>query len=743
MRKLLSLAAIIAAVGLFVVPYADTEAQRRPGGGKGGKGGGKGGNNGPKWPKPGQGGGLPGGIPDNPEDWGKLLKRLPSLKIEDVKPDGVLEVYSLLPTSGSQPRLGVSTEIAYRMVDYSVIDKSLKFVVLDLKKGEIETKTIKLPKGAPEFKEMPLMSYDGGKHAVVSHQAAVMFVDVKSGKVRVSTGFDESMATEEAPAPRKKGKKGKKTYTGNGAIVHSADGKKINLSWDHGMYGLPPADRDAVFAVTEDEVVVLTVKPQDGASSSGAHDLSCIVFDHSGIAKEVQKSPEPFAGSTAKRFGLSPDGQYIVAHMEKSMHQNILRRGSWDEGYKTSYHDPLVGFIPDQQVAVFLENDTPEMASLKAINLASGEVVWKNSLPHEDVRGDGEMEPFTAISAGGQFIAAQWGIFKGQAGTELDFVYKEKAADFVPLSIAYDQKGKSVGVLTCDRIVVFDAKSHKELNSIALPKQLPERSLGEFISFDKKGTQLMACARNLGAWLIDLKENKIIKELKDIDGTWVRALPDFSGVVYSQSAANGGNVMLHKFDKDSEQFYDRQVDGAQAVCLWIGEKSKKYLVAERGAETPKVSLISEKGKAIQEYEVGGAMSMLVGDKAVTGFVTKKNEAVLINEVSVDRYTGVNCTILNDSGIKQTFSATFKTEELPGSSTYGDTAASPFFGIRHGGSEKSAYFACPAGVLHVDVSKSGFTLHAWSRSPKGLAAVSPKGKEFFVAGAKGLTTYKIK
>ncbi|MEE9311611.1 MAG: hypothetical protein V3V10_04285 [Planctomycetota bacterium] len=88
MRKFFTLAAIIAAISLFVVPFGVVDAQR-PGKGKGNK-----------WPK------IPKGM-GNPKDLGKILKRLPKLKIEDVKANGVLEVYSLLPTSDSQPVLGV------------------------------------------------------------------------------------------------------------------------------------------------------------------------------------------------------------------------------------------------------------------------------------------------------------------------------------------------------------------------------------------------------------------------------------------------------------------------------------------------------------------------------------------------------------------------------------------------------------------------------------------------------------
>jgi hypothetical protein len=47
------------------------------------------------------------------------------------------------------------------------------------------------------------------------------------------------------------------------------------------------------------------------------------------------------------------------------------------------------------------------------------------------------------------------------------------------------------------------------------------------------------------------------------------------------------------------------------------------------------------------------------------------------------------------------------------------------------------------VLQADVGKSQFTLYAWSRKPSGIAAINPKGREFFVAGTVGLTTYKLK
>ena len=150
---------------------------------------------------------------------------------------------------------------------------------------------------------------------------------------------------------------------------------------------------------------------------------------------------------------------------------------------------------------------------------------------------------------------------------------------------------------------------------------------------------------------------------------------------------------------------------------------------------------------IVAYNVAEIDPMYVGDTCVTAFVNKKHEAVLVNEVNKWSYTGVNfCVVSPAAGgdpISKNFSAVFKSEELPGSSTYGTTAAAPFFGGRYWGDENACAFACPAGVISVNVAKSQIKLYAWSRQPKGLAAINPKLKEFFVAGNTGLTTFKFK
>jgi hypothetical protein len=94
-------------------------------------------------------------------------------------------------------------------------------------------------------------------------------------------------------------------------------------------------------------------------------------------------------------------------------------------------------------------------------------------------------------------------------------------------------------------------------------------------------------------------------------------------------------------------------------------------------------------------------------------------------------------------ISRNFSAVFKTEDLSGMSTYGKSAAAPYFAAPYWGDETNAAFACPAGVLSVSIAKNSMKLHAWSRKPTGLPAVSPRQKEFFVAGNEGLTSFKFK
>jgi len=44
---------------------------------------------------------------------------------------------------------------------------------------------------------------------------------------------------------------------------------------------------------------------------------------------------------------------------------------------------------------------------------------------------------------------------------------------------------------------------------------------------------------------------------------------------------------------------------------------------------------------------------------------------------------------------------------------------------------------------VDGGRTRIPFYAGGREPQGLAAINPRGKEFFVAGSAGLTTYKIK
>jgi hypothetical protein len=81
--------------------------------------------------------------------------------------------------------------------------------------------------------------------------------------------------------------------------------------------------------------------------------------------------------------------------------------------------------------------------------------------------------------------------------------------------------------------------------------------------------------------------------------------------------------------------------------------------------------------------------------------------------------------------------------LCGRSTYGATGASPYFAGTWVGDDKSAYLACPAGVLTVDIGKASFTLNCWNRKPVGVVAVNPRSKEFFVAGSTGMSVYKLK
>ncbi|MCA8911573.1 MAG: hypothetical protein KDB82_07700 [Planctomycetes bacterium] len=775
MKRTIWLLAITAAVALLALPNA-IDAQRGPGkGGKGGKGGYKGPNNN------GKGNGPGGGNANKP--WGKDAgkQKLPELKIEDLKADGEYNVYNLLPTTGEQPRIGVTSDKAYRLISYDVENQMLKFVTVDLISGSLGSETVKLPSDAPKLGDEPRMAFDAGEWCVITNQAATLFVDPFKGKVKVAAGLDSSVAEKAPEPPKKKGwgkdkekpsappeqyrvhggpggkfalsvlvkyDKTKKQYTGSGATLHFADDRSIDLKWDHAKYGIPPKDRDAVCAVTDSEIVVLVTNPRTPGAFSSACTLSTLVFDRKGNLKEAQTDPEAFAGNNAPRFTLSPDGQFFVAHPEDGMHPYVIKRGSWERGYKTDYYDACVGFAPEGKIGVFLENKTPERAALKAIELATGKELWATTVTHEEAGGDGDKEPFTSVGPEATVVAAQFGVLQGVTSDEPTWLYHAKAIDFEPLCMSYDDSGKKVAVLALDRVFVLDAKTREEINSIPFEKPLTSGTLGEFVTFDSKGKKILACARNKGVWLIDLGNNTIEKSLPPIPGTWARAMPDFSGVVYSQPKEEGGNVMLQKLGGgDPERVYRCEYKDTLAVCFWISEKGDEFLVAEREVGEGRLFLINDEGEKIVTYNVTDADTMYVGDNAITGFVTRRKQVVLINEVNKWSYTGINCTVIGpeDSGeaIETSFSAVFKSEELPGRSTYGATAASPFFGGLYAGDERNCKFACPAGVLDIDVGKNEIVLQAWSRSPTGLAAVNPKGKEFFVAGSSGLKIYKLK
>ncbi|MBX3459267.1 MAG: hypothetical protein KF696_04755 [Planctomycetes bacterium] len=723
-----------------------------------------------------------GGGPPGPAPWkkgGKGDANRPQLKIEDIKADGVYEVFNLLPAKNDQPRIGVTDKIAYRLASYDPPSHTLKFVVLDIAKGGLSTKSIKLPSECPAFNGIPRMAYDSGDVCMISQQAATVFVDVVSGKVKFAAGFDAAVPQE---APRPKGgdrgwpKGGEtsmpassyrvhgsaggrfalsvrvdydskaKTYGSNGATLHGMDIKSQPLAWDHNRYGVPPPKRDGVFAVTDSEIVVLVTRPKTAGSFGNAHELSCLVFDRKGALKEVQTNTENWHGRNAERATISPCGQYIVAHPEDGLHRFVVKRGTWERGYKTDYNDACVGFAPSGGIGVFIENKTPQRATLKAIKLENAEVLWETSVLHDEVQGEGDDEPFTSVGPGAIVVAAKWGICSGTTSDTPTMLYAAQAIDFVPLAMSYDEAGKLVAVLATDRIFVLDAKTRNEVMSVQLPKALPANALGEFITFDTKARKLMACARNQGAWVVDVATSTLEATLPAIPGTFARALPDLSGIIYSQPKDQGGNVMIQKADgSEAQRLYRCEYKDTLAVCLWVDEKGKEFLITEREVGEGKLFLVNEKGEKTVKYNVADADTNYTGDTAVAGFVTKKKEVVLINETSRWGYTGINCSVIfpGESGIDTIFTAIFKSEDLPGRSTYGMTAASPFFGQLHWGDINVARFACPAGVLEADIAKGAFTLYAWSRAPQGLTTINPKGREFFVAGTGGLTTYKLK
>ncbi|MCC6465813.1 MAG: hypothetical protein IT463_10775 [Planctomycetes bacterium] len=747
--RLIALAGMVA-LGLAVA-LAPAEAQR------GGKGPGKG-------------------------AWGKGAgkMKLPPLEVEDVKAEGSWETASLLPNASDQPRLAVTDEFAARLVDYSATSHALKFVVHEFGPNQTRTVMAALPKDCPGFEGAPRMAADGGAWAAVSQGSGVVFVELKTGKVKVAAqpdgagakaptppkGKDKGKGGKEAPAagPRAKvygGAGGKfalavasnydskaKDYTSNDAVLHSAEGKSVTLKWSHSAFGVPPAGRDAVFAVAGNEVVVLVVKPVSAGDFGSAHELRCLVFDAAkGDLKDVQSNPEKWSGRTASRFSIAPDGQYLVAQPEDGLHGYVVKRGTWERGYKTDYFDPLVGFAPEGSIGIFLANKTPERAALLAVELATGKELWATTVTHAEATGEGDAEPFTAVGPGARTVAAKFGIIKGQSSELPQFLFAEKAAEFEPLCLSYDPDGKLVAVLARDRVIVLEAKSREELHSVSFETPMPKGALGEFVAFSPKSDRVLACVRNQGAWMVDLATNRITQTLKPLPGTWARPLPDLSGIVYSQAKEAGGNVMLQPLDGgDAKRIYRCGFKDSMAVCYWVSEKGDQFLVAEREVGEGHLLLVDDKEKVLVEYDVKDVDPMYVGDTTVQAFVTKSRKAVLINEINKWEYTGINCTVVSpDPGecIEENFSSVFKSSDLPGSSTYGTTAAAPFFGGLYSGNEAGCSFACPAGLLVADIAKGSFKLYAWSRAPKGFAALSPKGKEFFVAGAAGLTTYKVK
>jgi hypothetical protein len=541
---------------------------------------------------------------------------------------------------------------------------------------------------------------------------------------------------------------GSKRYTGSGATLHFADERSVTLDWNHDVYGVPPKDRDAVCAVTDTEIVVLVTKPRSGGNFKTATDIACLVFDRKGVFKTAQRPDEPFAGGNAARFTLSPCGDFLAAHAEgDGLHSHVMKRGTWERVFKIDYMDGCIGFAPEGKIGVFIENKTPQRVAIKAIELATGKALWETSMTHKEVDGTGDDEPFTSISAGAKVVALQSGIMSGVTSDEPTWIYRANAIDFEPLCMSYDEAGKLVAVMARNRVFVLDARTRNEVHSIDFPTPLPEGALGEFVAFDSRSRKVMACARNQGVWLMDLATNTIEKSLPAVPGIWPRAMPDLSGVVYSLPKDKGGNVMLQRFETtEPERIYRCEYKDAIAVCYWIDPKGKEFLVAEREVGEGRLFMVNDKGGVVVTYNITDADPAYTGDATITAFVGKGRKVFLINEFNRWEYTGINCTVIGagaDESIETSFSAVFKTSDLPGRSTYGATAASPFFGGLHAGDERVCKFACPAGVLEVDVGKGIFTLHAWSRKPIGLAAINPKGKEFFVAGSTGLTTYKIK
>jgi hypothetical protein len=752
-----------------------------PGGGAGRDPRGPGGGRDPRGPGGGRDRpGVPGG-PGNP------AFRFQDLNIEDLRPEGRYEVISLIPTINDQPRIGLAGNLAYRLADYEPETNTLTFATVNLEDGQLASRDIRLPGDAPKFNGMPRVSYDSGSHAVISQQAAVVFVDVANGRTRVASGFDSSVPVAEGPPRRRRGggrggpggwpdlrddtnvpdrayrvyggadgahalsmlqvyDRNNREFTGRDGVLHSASGRSVSLSWSHREHGVPPRGRDAVFAVTGDEIIVMALRPKDPGNSESWLQVNFLVFNaRNGSLKEVQEVPGNFSSRNRNHFYLSPCGDYFVAHPEDGIHMAMYRRGTWESMFRTSYNDPVVGFAPEGGIVVLLENLSSQRAALKAMRLSDQEVLWQSSLPHDQARGNDDRRPFTAVGPGASMVASVQGVIAGKQSDSLEFVYTAEAVDFEPLAMTYDSNGRSVAVLARDRVFVLDARTREETASIPFEEPLPEGAVGEFISFDPRARKVLACVRGHGAWLMDVSTQSIEHTLPAIPGNWARAMPDLSSVIYSQPSNQGGHIMLQPVNGgEATRLYENQSSGVQAVCLWVSERGDEFLVVERGGGAGRLYLVNARGEKVVEYPVQEADSRVVGDNALTAFVTRRRQVVMISEASLMARTGINCTVISpDSGVESTFTCLVVTDELPGSSTYGQTSASPFFGGLHSGDERTARFACPAGMLEIDISRQRFTLYAWSRSPQGLAAVNPRGREFFVAGASGLTSYRVR
>lgn len=728
---------------------------------------------------------MPPGVPKNLP--GKASKSFPALNVTDVKPEGEVSLASLLPNGAAQSRLGLTDTHAYRLVEYVAASHAFRFIGYEFATQKQAQFDVKLPKEVKPFTVPPRVAFGGGDVCVVSQQAQVCFVHIKDRKA-VAVGDIDSKAPIKESKPVKGGGRGKKgpgegasvppsggeyrvhglpggayalsilrhydakarKYVSVDAILYSASGKAVTLKFEHETYGVPPRGKDAVFGVKGDTAVLLVTKPKNTGAFSGEVVLSCLVFDlKTGALKEAQTHPETWGGQDADTFMMAPTGDFFVAQPWGKYDRFVTERGTWKQGYKTDYFDACVGFTPDGSAGIFLGNNTPQRAYLTAVRLADSKDLWRTTVTHDEAMGNGEDEPFTAVGPEARAVAAHFGIIEGTSAGEARFLYKNEGVDFEPLCMSYDQAGKQVAVMALDRLIVLDAKSRTETHSIALEKPLAKGAQGEFVAFSKAGDKVMACVKGAGVWLFDLTKQAVLATMGPLGGDHARPLPDLSAVVFTAPASEGGNLMLQAFGQEKANVHYRaEYEEVQAICLWMDEKGESMLVTERGMGEGNLFLLNKKGEKAETYSVAELEPRVVGDKAVAAFVTKSKNVVLINDISEGGMTLINCTVIEPGKdvpdpVSASFQCTIKLDDLQGRSAYGATAATPYFGALWQGDDKQCHFACPAGVLSVDIAKSSFALSAWSRKPVGVVAVHPKSKEFFVAGNTGLATYKFK